>query len=507
MIITVDPDNSFHERVTSAVGEAPWARAAFHVNAPEEAPPVVAAHAEPAVVVIGPHVSIPAATTLTARLSVAGSPTFVLIVTEPTTDVLRQAMRAGARDVLAPSFDDDELRSAIDRTGLSQFAGGAVDSGLTVAVFSAKGGVGTSTVAANLVTLLADRTGSHSLLIDLDVASADQAIMHALTPQWTLQELADGTIGLDGESLAGVLIPVAGANVSILPGPLDPALAETISGDAASRIIGAARMVSPVLVLDTSSAFDDRTLAAIDAADVVVVVSSLDVAALRALTVSLQTLSRIGVDPAAIRLALVRADSKSGLQVADVERSVGRDVDARIPSSRDVVRSVNDGVPLAVSGGRSGFVRAIDELVDTILPAAPAQLRAAAEERASSGGGGWFSLGRGGRGNGSRSSDGRPSSRQPSPTGAQPAAPPPTSGGPQDSEARASATVDGTRPPGEDPIASEAAADVPSTVAVDDAPRRDHPATSTVNRLDELPPPGSDDEAGDDSRRRFGRWR
>jgi hypothetical protein len=167
--------------------------------------------------------------------------------------------------------------------------------------------------------------------------------------------------------LAQVLLPIDDGDSRRLPGPLDPALAETITPEAVAHAIGAVRALAPVVVLDTSSSFDDCTLAAIDVADVVVLVSSLDVAALRALTVSLQTLSRLGVDDDAVRVVLTRVDSRSGLHVADVERAIGRAVDVRIPSNRAVVRSVNEGVPLAVKSPRSGVVEAIDTLVEQLL--------------------------------------------------------------------------------------------------------------------------------------------
>lgn len=239
-----------------------------------------------------------------------------------------------------------------------------------MAVFSTKGGVGTSVVSANLAARLGARTGAPTTLIDLDLASADQAIMHGLSPKWTIQDLADGSVGLDVESLGQVLLPLGGTT-RLLPGPLDPALAETISAGQVASVVAAARAEAPFAVLDTASAFDDRTLAALDAADVVVVASSLDVAALRALTVTLLTLTRLGVEDDAILVTLVRSDSKSGLLVGDVERAIDRPVDVGIPSTRAVPRSVNEGVPLASSSPRSSVVQAIDELVDLVLARAP----------------------------------------------------------------------------------------------------------------------------------------
>lgn len=371
MMITVDPDPRFHDRVVEAVAGTPWARSTTHASNPDQVPAALAG-AGASLVVIGPRVEVAVATGLARRLSALPEPVAVLLFAVPSTDVLRSALRAGIRDVLSPDADAGEVREAIRLAAPTD--GGAGDPGITVTVFSSKGGVGTSTIAAALAVRLGDRVRGGSVLVDLDLASPDQAIMHAQSPRWTLQHVADGTVGADVESLEQVLVPLEDSRARLLPGPLDPALAETITSDAVSDAVRSLRGLAAAVVLDTASSFDDVTLAAIDAADVVVLVSGLDVASLRALTVSLQTLSRLGVAPDAIRVVLTRSDSRSGLQVTDVERAIGREVDVQVPSTRAAVRAMNEGVSLAVKAPRSGLVAAVDELVDSLLTVAPPEI-------------------------------------------------------------------------------------------------------------------------------------
>lgn len=372
MILTVARDEALRERIASALRDTRWNTPVVDIDNVGEAEQLFDSPAPPLVVVVGSSIGIGGAVDLAARASSLRQPPAVLLVAEPTTEVLRTAMRAGVRDVLSPDFSAEDLVLAFEQAGVRS-DGPTSQPGVTVAVFSTKGGVGTSVVSANLAARLAARTASPTTLIDLDLASADQAIMHGLSPKWTIQDLADGKVGLDAESLAQVLLPIGGT-ARLLPGPVDPALAETISSGQVASVIAAVRAEAPFAVLDTASAFDDRTLAALDAADVVVVTASLDVAALRSLTVTLLTLTRLGVEDDAILVAMVRSDSKSGLLVGDVERAIDRPVDVGVPSTRAVPRSVNEGVPLATSSPRSSVVKAIDELVDLVLVRAPDSL-------------------------------------------------------------------------------------------------------------------------------------
>lgn len=64
------------------------------------------------------------------------------------------------------------------------------------------------------------------------------------------------------------------------------------------------------------------------------------------------------------RFVINRADSKVGLTVLDVEATVGMRVDTKIPSSRMVPRSMNEGIPIVESAPRAPVSRALFELVD-----------------------------------------------------------------------------------------------------------------------------------------------
>lgn len=370
MILTLDPDPGFSDRVRAAVSSSPWIGEVVGAVAVPEVLTALRGAAPVRAVVLGPGLGVKHALEMASQAAAARPSPVVLLVCEPTAELLLAAMRSGVDDVLPLDFDDEDLLRSLREAGLAG-DGATAQPGLTVAVFSSKGGVGTSVVAANLAVRVAVRCDAPTTLVDLDLASADLAIMHGLAPEWTVQDLADGSVGSDAGAIDRILREVPGSGARLLPGPMDPARAERIVGSDIARILAMMRASAPYVVVDTSSSFDDRTLAAIDAADVVVVVASLDVAALRGLTVSLRTLHELGVQQHAIRIVLNRADSKSGLTSADVERATGRTIDVEVPSTRAVARSINEGVPMALSARRSAVVAAIDELVESILTAAP----------------------------------------------------------------------------------------------------------------------------------------
>lgn len=368
MLLTIDPDDRFHDAVEERALEAGLQGGTVRAASAAVVDDLLNRSGLPIrAVLLGPGLSQDDISAHLERLRAGDRALIILQVAVPTTTTLRAALRAGISDVLPPHHTGAELVEALQQAGYGDSATSQQLPGRTIAVFSAKGGVGTSVLASNLALRLSDHTGAPAILADLDLASADQAVLHGLRPRFTVQDVVNGALGGDVESLDQVLLPVPDTDVRVLPGPLDPAAAETIHDAAILDVLHHLRALVGLVVVDTASAFTDVTLTVLEHADVIVLPVSLDVLSLRATKVTLQTFDRLGIDREQVMLVGVRADAKVGLTIDDVVRTTGSTIHVAIPSSRDVARSINTASPLALSSPRSGVVRAIDELVEMLL--------------------------------------------------------------------------------------------------------------------------------------------
>ena len=102
------------------------------------------------------------------------------------------------------------------------------------------------------------------------------------------------------------------------------------------------------VVVDTPPAFDDHVLAAFDQSDMVALLATLDIPALKNLKLTLETLDLLNYPRERWRLVLNRADSKVGLALSEVEKTLKAPISVQIPSSRDVPASINRGVPIVL---------------------------------------------------------------------------------------------------------------------------------------------------------------
>ena len=305
------------------------------------------------------------------------------------TAVLTDALRSGVREVVQERALSGlttavrrqreiaaRLREQVENPegGQSQVRGGRV-----VTVFSAKGGCGKTTLATNLAAALADSKKGSVALLDLDLAFGDVAIALQLFPSHTIADAVPIGEDLDGPALLSLLTSHR-SGLQALVAPMEPSAADTIDTALVVHIIDLLREEFDYVVIDTPPALDDNVLAAFDRSDVVALLATLDIPALKNLKLTLETLDLIGFSRDRLKIVLNRSDSKVGLALAEVEKTLKAPIVAQIPSSRDVPASTNRGVAIVSDEPKNPVSIAISAFIDEYVVAAgddaiPAQMR------------------------------------------------------------------------------------------------------------------------------------
>ena len=237
--------------------------------------------------------------------------------------------------------------------------------GRIVVVHGAKGGSGTSILAANLAAALARHAGPVAL-VDLALTSADQDLL------WNLEcpLRVDDVLGTEGHELADALVGHA-PGVRLLAGPLGPAEAESISGAAIGPLLGELAERHPYVVVDTSSELSEVTVCALEAATRIIVPLIPELPALRATQRLLSMLERLGLDLAVVQTCLwVRPGE---IDAAAVAKVLGRAVDWQVPwAPRVAQEAVNSGQPVAISQPHHPLATGIGQIAAQLAGSPPA---------------------------------------------------------------------------------------------------------------------------------------
>ncbi|WP_448613313.1 AAA family ATPase [Modestobacter sp. URMC 112] len=325
----------------------------------------------PEVLLIGPGAPAAEVLTLATRLDAQCPGISVVLLARPEPEMLHAAMRAGIRDLLDPGSGVEEIRAAVERA--AQAAAGrrralrpledtARYTGRVITVASPKGGVGKTTVATNLAIGLTASAPQSTVLVDLDVQFGDVASALGLLPEHTLPDAVHGPAAQDTMVLKTFLTGHPSGLYAVC-GSDSPAQGDTVTAEDVTRLLTSLAREFRYVVVDTAPGLSEQTLAALDRATDVVMLSSMDVPGVRGLRKELDVLRELCMIPAGRHVVMNFADPKGGLSVRDVETTIGTGVDVVLPRSAAVPPSTNQGVPLLQSGGRDPMTKELRRLV------------------------------------------------------------------------------------------------------------------------------------------------
>lgn len=309
-------------------------------------------------VVVGASVDLESALDLASAMRLTRpSMGVVLVRRRVDTSVLADALRAGVREVVEER-DLPGINAAVARVkalaqSMRETVPGAslpdadLDHGILVTVFSAKGGCGKTTLSTNLAVALTEGGRNRVCLVDLDLSFGDVAIALQLFPAHTIADAVALGDGIDSGSVESLLTPHNNMpGLFTLVAPLDPGSNRGITADLVRQILSILRQEFDYVVVDTPPAFDEQVLEALDQSDLIALIATLDIPALKNLKLTLETLEEINFPREKWAVVLNRSDSKVGLALNEVEKTLRVPISIQIPSSRDVPAAINRGVPI-----------------------------------------------------------------------------------------------------------------------------------------------------------------
>src|SRR6266508_1041511 len=284
----------------------------------------------------------------------------VILSVQGDQNYMRRAMLAGARDFLTKPPTGDDLISAIRRAGemsraerskgVQNYGGSStggsaagsvaltqISEGKIVLVYSPKGGTGCTTIAVNLALALHNED-TRAVLVDCNLQFGDVA----------------------------VFINESGKN-TILDITQRPELAERVSADQLVKVLQHLRRIFAYVVIDTSPILTDIILSAIDASDVIVLVATQEIPAIKNSRLFLDLLQTMGIDKQRILFVMNRYDKRIAITSDRLGENLKQEVSTVIPMDEKVViPSVNRGVPFMLDNKTQPVARGIFSLAESV---------------------------------------------------------------------------------------------------------------------------------------------
>ena len=314
----------------------------------------------------------------------------VILSVQGDTNYMRRAMLAGAKYFLTKPPKSDELVEVIRTVGekartlrnevqyIGRGTGGLKDPrgttiqlsgmGKIITVYSPKGGVGTTTIAANLaVTLHSPETPA--VIVDASLEFGDVQVFLNERGRTSIIDLTPNADQLDAELVEDVVLHHKTSGIDIVSAPPNPVDAEQVSGSDFVKVLKYLARLYSYVIVDTHSYLSDVTIESLDACDLMVLVSSQDIPSIINTRSMLQLLiNSLGVVKNKILLVMNRFDKQIAISPDKVSHNLGHEVAAVLVEDKEsVVPGVNRGVPFMLGEAKSKDIgKGILELVGKV---------------------------------------------------------------------------------------------------------------------------------------------
>jgi pilus assembly protein CpaE len=292
----------------------------------------------------------------------------VLVASTLEPHLMLEAMRAGVNECVSEPVTAQALEEAVRRV---MSDGTSEKLGRVFAFVGARGGVGTTTLAVNAAATLARAGGNDTLLMDLHHGCGDAAIFLGVEPRFSVIDALENVHRVD-ETFFGGLVEKTKAGIDVL-GSSDRLTAGSVETQRMHALLEFAVRQYRFTVLDVPRS-DVAMLDVLEAAELIVVVASHELSALRSAGRLAHTL-RARYGASRVKTVLNRFDQRSEISHKDIERVIGDSVKHLLPSDyRVAVDAMSRGRPVVLDQGRlSQAFRALATDLSGIQKRNPAQ--------------------------------------------------------------------------------------------------------------------------------------
>jgi pilus assembly protein CpaE len=324
----------------------------------------------------------------------------VMMSVQSEPEYLTRAMMVGARGYLIKPFTSEDLINTVRTAAAAAAAAAAVAaparlSGAVngtvapggamlkkvIAVYGPKGGVGRSVLAANLAVTLKRETDKRVVLVDANLQSGDAHVLLNINLPNSIDDLREAG-SLDQDIISSAVAPHEQSGIGLLRAPLALESAELFTSDAMKAILIELREHFDYLVVDTDTSFSEATLTVLEMADLILLVTTLEVTTINRVSQFFEVMDRLGYARSKVKLVCNRVDNLYGIHPKHVESRLRQHFLSQIPDDpRLVVTSVNRGVPFTVSHKNAPISKALQTLAQRVVTLAPSPDGATPQKR------------------------------------------------------------------------------------------------------------------------------
>ncbi|MBR2526018.1 response regulator [bacterium] len=292
---------------------------------------------------------------------------FIVTALSYDTDSIIKAMRAGAREFLPKPIIKDDFEKTINKLKEQFYGTEKTTNCKIITLFSNKGGIGKTSIATNLALELANITKEKVALVDMNFQLGDVATFLDIKPSFDISYVVQNIDGTDDSFLLSTLDRYKDTNLYVLADPPYMEQAKDITPEQISKLFDALRKTFSYVIVDTSNVFYGKTITVLDNTDFIMLVTIVNIPAIRNCQRCLDIFERLGYDKDKTKIVVNRYMENDEVKAEDLEEALNKKVYWKIPNNYfTIMSSINKGLPVSLINENSNIAQSYRELA-TVL--------------------------------------------------------------------------------------------------------------------------------------------
>jgi len=294
-------------------------------------------------------------------------PHLLAVLSARSAGLMKRALRSGADEILFLPLDPGEATRALLKLSEARWRTERREGGVVVSLMSMVGGVGVTSLAANLALALRS-LNQRVALLDLDLQTGGLAVFLNLDPEVTIMPLVRLDRKLDSIQLESALTKHS-SGVYLLSAPKRIEEGELVSDITVSTVLDLMRQLFDYVIVDCGDHVDENAVAAWERSEHLFYVLNQSIAAARCAWRFVDLFERLGLTTLEPRFVLNRYNPSHPLTEKAIEATLAKPIFAKIPTDDRTFETIEmKAQDLFEVAPNSPVARAVLELAAQVMP-------------------------------------------------------------------------------------------------------------------------------------------
>jgi pilus assembly protein CpaE len=294
-------------------------------------------------------------------------PHLLAVLSARSAGLMKRALRSGADEILFLPLDPGEATRALLKLSEARWRTERREGGVVVSLMSMVGGVGVTSLAANLALALRS-LNQRVALLDLDLQTGGLAVFLNLDPEVTIMPLVRLDRKLDSIQLESALTKHS-SGVYLLSAPKRIEEGELVSDITVGTVLDLMRQLFDYVIVDCGDHVDENAVAAWERSEHLFYVLNQSIAAARCAWRFVDLFERLGLTTLEPRFVLNRYNPSHPLTEKAIEATLAKPIFAKIPTDDRTFETIEmKAQDLFEVAPTSPVARAVLELAAQVMP-------------------------------------------------------------------------------------------------------------------------------------------